>query len=99
MTAVNERRTPEERAAQRVKDYTDVMWHLATYLIINAFFWLIVPGAAFWITVLWGVGLAFHIADYVIGDEGPQNRRYRLFLARERAREAQLERESDQSSE
>ena len=29
--------TPEARAAQRVKDRTDVMWHVATYLIINGF--------------------------------------------------------------
>ena len=27
--------TPEERAAKRVKDYTDVMWHAATYVIIS----------------------------------------------------------------
>ena len=99
MTAVNHRRTPEERAAQRVKDYTDVMWHVATYLIINAFLWLIVPQAAFWVTLGWGIGLAFHVAYYFIGDDGPQNRRYQAFLARERALEAQLEQERDQSSE
>jgi len=29
--------TPEARAAKRVKDRTDVMWHVATYLIINGF--------------------------------------------------------------
>lgn len=99
MTAVNEKRTPEERAAQRVKDYTDVMWHLATYLIINAFLWLLVPQAAFWVTLGWGIGLAFHLAYYFIGDDGPQNRRYQIFLAREQAREAQLEQERDQPSE
>jgi len=81
--------TPEERAAKRVKDYTDVMWHAATYVIINAFLWLIVPHAAFWVTVGWGIGLAFHIAYYFIGDDGPKNRRYQAFLAQERAREEQ----------
>ena len=39
--------TPEERAAKRVKDFTDVMWHVATFVIINAFLWLIVGWAAF----------------------------------------------------
>lgn len=81
--------TPEERAAQRVKDYTDVMWHVATYVIINVFLWLIVPQAAFWVTLGWGIGLAFHVAYYLIGDDGPKNRRYQAFLAQERAREKQ----------
>ncbi len=81
--------TPEERAAQRVKDYTGVMWHVATYIIINVFLWLIVPQAAFWATIGWGVGLAFHVAYYFIGDDGPKNRRYQAFLVQERAREEQ----------
>ena len=79
--------TPEERASRRVKDFTDVMWHVATFVIINAFMWLLVPQAAIWITLFWGVGLAFHVAYYFIGDDGPQNRRYQAFLAQERARE------------
>lgn len=81
--------TPEERAAKRVKDYTDVMWHAASYVIINVFLWVIVPQAAFWVTLGWGIGLAFHVAYYFIGDDGPKNRRYQRFLAQERARENQ----------
>ncbi len=87
--ATEEHTTPEERAAQRVKDFTDVAWHAATYIIINVFLWLIVPQAAFWVSVGWGIGLAFHVAYYFIGDDGPQNRRYQAFLAQERAREEQ----------
>jgi hypothetical protein len=83
------RNTPEDRAARRVKDYTDLMWHAATYVIINAFLWLTVSEAAFWTTVGWGIGLAFHIAAYFIGREGPRNRRYQAFLAEEQAREEQ----------
>ena len=79
--------TPEERAAKRVKDRTDVMWHLATYVIVNVFLWLIVPQAAFWVTVGWGIGVAFHVAYYFIGDDGPENPRYQKYLAEERARE------------
>ena len=79
--------TPEERAEQRVKDYTDVMWHAATYLIINVFLWFIAPQATFWIALVWGLGLAFHVAYYFIGDDGPSNRRYQAFLSQERARE------------
>ena len=81
--------TAEERAAKRVKDRTDVMWHVATYVIINGFLWLIVPQAAFWVTLGWGIGLAFHIASYVIGDDGPDNKRYQRYLAEERAKDEQ----------
>ena len=82
--------TPEERAARRVKDLTDVLWHVATYVIINIFLWLIVPHAAFWVTLGWGIGLAFHVAYYFIGDDGPTNRRYQAFLAQERARDRKV---------
>jgi len=83
------RSTPEERAAKRVNDYTELMWHVATYLIINVFLWLIVPHAAFWVTLGWGIGLAFHVAYYFIGDDGTENRRYQKYLEQERAREEQ----------
>lgn len=79
--------TPEERAAKRVKNRTDLLWHVAAYVIINAFLWVIVPQAAFWVTLGWGIGLAFHVANYFIGDDGPGNRRYQKYLAEERARE------------
>lgn len=82
--------TPEERAQKRVKEYTDVMWHAATYVIVNVFLWGIdlVGGDgvnwAYWVTISWGIGLAFHIASYLIDDKGPKNRRYQKFLAEER---------------
>ena len=81
--------TPEERAAKRVEDFNGLAWHVATYLIVNAFLWIIVPEAAIWVTIGWGIGLAFHIAFYFIGDDGPGNRRYQKYLAEERAREEQ----------
>jgi hypothetical protein len=45
--------TPEEHAAKRVKDYTDLMWHVASYVIINVFLWLSVPYVACWVTIAW----------------------------------------------
>lgn len=83
--------TPEERAQKRVKEYTDVMWHAATYVIVNAFLWGIdIIGGdgvnwAYWVTISWGIGLAFHIASYFLDENGLQNRRYQKFLAEERA--------------
>jgi hypothetical protein len=79
--------TPEERARQRVSNFTGLMWHIATFVIINGFLWIITPGAAFWVTVTWGIGLAFHIAAYFLDEKGGQNRRYRRYLAEERASE------------
>ena len=86
--------TPEERARQRVKNFTDVMWHAATYLIVNGFLWAIdiIQGGgvnwAYWVSVAWGIGLAFHIAAYMLDERGFQNRRYQRFLEEERARDA-----------
>lgn len=84
--------TPEERAQQRVKNITGLWWHIATFVIVNGFFWFIdlqQGGAdwAYWITIVWGIALAFHIAYYFIGDVGPGNRRYQKFLAEEQMRE------------
>ena len=80
--------TPEERAAKRAKDASDVMWHIAAFVIVNAFLWFIdIQGGgghwAYWTTIGWGVGLAFHIASYLI-DDGRSNRRYQKYLAEER---------------
>lgn len=84
--------TPETRAQRRVKNFTDVMWHLATFVIINGFLWFIdlrndALDWAYWVTVAWGIGLAFHIAYALIGDEGTKNRRYQKILAEEQRRE------------
>lgn len=79
--------TPEERAAKRVEDFQGLAWHVATYVIVNAFLWVIVPEGAFWVTIGWGIGVAFHLAAYFIGDDGTESRRYRRYLAEERARE------------
>ncbi|MEA2002429.1 MAG: 2TM domain-containing protein [Actinomycetota bacterium] len=81
------RSTPEDRARKRVKNFTDLMWHIATYVIVNAFLWLITPAGAFWVTIGWGLGLAFHIAAYLLDENGGQDRRYQRFLAEEQERE------------
>ena len=87
-----EARTPEERARQRAKGYTDMMWHVTTFIIINGFLWFLdlrSGGAdwAYWITIGWGLGVAFHVASYLIEDSGRGGRKYRQFLAEEQAKE------------
>jgi len=91
--------TPETRALKRAKSYTGLMWHIGTFLVINAFFWLldIATGAdgvqwAYWITIFWGLALAFHVVAYVVGGSGLEERKYRKSLADEQ--QQQQDRES-----
>ncbi len=67
--------TPEQRAQRRANDYTGLLWHIATFIIVNAFLWTIdILGGggswAFWITLFWGIALVFHIASYAIDVSG-----------------------------
>jgi Flp pilus assembly protein TadB len=65
----------QERAARRSGALTGVLWHLATFLIINAFLWFIDSLQlgiewAYWVSLTWGIALAFHVAWYFIGERG-----------------------------
>ena len=86
--------TAEDRALKRAKDSTDMMWHIAAYAIINILLWFIdiAQGGglnwAFWPTIGWGFGVAFHVASYVIDDSGAEGRKYQQFLAEERAKDS-----------
>ncbi|MCP4304163.1 MAG: 2TM domain-containing protein [bacterium] len=80
--------TPEGRARKRLNEFTGLMWHIATFVIANVFLWVIAPGAAIWVTIAWGVGLAFHVAAYLLDESGFQQRRYQRFLAEEQERDA-----------
>ena len=90
MTGMNP--TPEERAAKRAEDLTGLYWHIAAYVVINIFLWALdwIQGGgiewAYWVSVPWGLGLAFHIAAYMIDDSGFKQRKYQQFLEEERAR-------------
>ena len=78
--------TPEERAGMRVKEFTGLMWHIVIFVMANTFFWFIVPKAAIWITIFWGIALIFHVASYFLSEQG-RTRRYNRILAEEKERE------------
>jgi Flp pilus assembly protein TadB len=64
-----------ERAARRAGALSGVLWHLATFLIINAFLWFIDSLQlgiewAYWVSLTWGIAVAFHVAWYFIGERG-----------------------------
>ena len=88
-------KTPEERARARVEQFEGLMWHIAAYLIVNAFLWFIdLNGGgglewAYWTTIPWGIGLLFHIAAYFIEMSGSRQRRYEKALEDERRRDAE----------
>ncbi len=63
--------TAEEQARKRAKYLSGLLWHVGTFVIINVFFWLLdlVTGVAgvqwaFWVTLVWGLALAFHARAY-----------------------------------
>jgi hypothetical protein len=68
------------RAEKRVKEREKLKWHAATYLIINLFLWGIWLVIALtnsphdwqgvwpiWVTLGWGIGLAFNFFGYYTG--------------------------------
>lgn len=85
---VNETRVSDEELAQRRAKYlTGLLWHVGTFVIINAFFWLldIVIGAsgvqwAFWITLFWGLALLFHVLAWLIDGRQVERRRADRYL-------------------
>ena len=86
--------TPEERAHKRAKASTSLMWHIGVFIIINAFFWILdlATGAeglqwAYWITIFWGLALAFHVLAYFVGESGAEQRKYRKYLSEEQAQQ------------
>lgn len=83
--------TPESRARKRAESYTGLLWHIGVFIVINAFFWILdlVTGAegiqwAYWITIFWGLALAFHVVAYLVGDSGIEQRKYEKSLAEEK---------------
>lgn len=83
--------TPEERARERAKYLTGLVWHAGTFVIINTFFWLLdAMGAggvnwAFWITAAWGLALAFHALAYLVDGRQMEDRKTREYMGQHRS--------------
>ena len=77
----------EERARRRAKHWTDLMWHLGAFVIINGFFWILDLALgqsglqwAYWITGAWTFALAFHVLAYLIDGRDLQERKTQQYL-------------------
>ena len=82
--------TPETMARKRVKDLTDLLWHIGVFVVVNAFLWIqdIAAGGgldyAYWTTIAWGFGLLLHILAFMFGRRRFEERKYQEYLAEER---------------
>jgi hypothetical protein len=88
--------TPEALARKRAKYLSGLLWHAGTFVIINAFFWIldIALGEggldwAFWVTGAWGFALAFHALAYFVDGRQVEERKPQEYLDDARRREAQ----------
>lgn len=87
--------TPELLAQRRAKYLTGLMWHIGVFVIINAFFWVLdlTVGQdglnwSYWITLFWGLALAFHALAYFVDGRQVEARKAAQYLAEDRQREA-----------
>lgn len=78
--------SPAERRAAYL---SGLLWHAGTFIIINAFFWaldLIGGGGvrwSIWITLGWGLALAFHALAYFVDGRGLEELKTLEYLAQE----------------
>jgi hypothetical protein len=93
-------RTPEQWARRRATYLSGLLWHTGAFVIINVFFWILdltLAGGgldwAFWITLFWGLALAFHALAYYVDGRGVEERRYERYLAQARRRGGDRDRE------
>ena len=62
----------EFNAQRQARYLTGLLWHVGSFVILNAAFWLLDAATgggitwAFWITALWGLALLFHTLAYLI---------------------------------
>ena len=84
-------RTPADRAQQRAKYLSGLLWHVGAFVILNAFFWVLdlslgQDGAqwAYWITGFWALALAFHALGYFIDGRQLEDRKAKQYLEEDR---------------
>ncbi len=91
MAAMDER-TLEKRARRRAKYFSGLIWHAGTFVIINAFFWILDSQGAggvnwsIWITAAWGFALAFHVLAYLVDGRQMEDRKTEQYIEEARAR-------------
>ena len=79
----------EDRARHRARYLTGLLWHVGVFVVVNGFFWLLdwMIGQdgfqwAYWITLLWGLALAFHVVAWLVDGRDLEERKTREYLDR-----------------
>ncbi len=74
--------SPVDRAQERAKYPTGLMWRAGVFLIITTFFWILdlIVGQdglqwSFWMTIFWGLALAFHALAYLVAGRQVEERK------------------------
>lgn len=76
----------EEQARARAKSLVDFLRHLGIFVIVNAFIWIQdyyiggEIGWAYWVTIPWGMGLAFHGLAYLIEGRRLEDRKTEEYM-------------------
>lgn len=58
------------RDVAHASDLSDLIWHTGVFLVVNTFIWIqdvAIGGGveyAYWVTILWGIGLAVHALTF-----------------------------------
>jgi len=80
----------QQLAERRAKALVGLLWHIGAFIIINAFMWFLDlwtgPGIqwAYWITISWGIGLAFHVLAWFLDGRQVERRLTQRYLEKER---------------
>ena len=88
VTADAEMRRAREQAQARAKYLVDLLWHIGAFVIVNGFLWLIDAATgggitwAWYVTIAWGFGLAFHVLAYLIDGRQLRQRKADDYLRR-----------------
>lgn len=88
---MNDRESSAQELAERRAHYlTGLLWHLGTFVIVNAFLWFLDAFTgqdglqwAYWITLFWGLALLFHLLAWMIDGRQVERRSAQRYLERE----------------
>jgi len=77
------RRGPLDRQPAKKPTLTVLLWHVGAFAAINALLWIVDLNVgqegtqwANWIALVWGIGLALHVAGYWARGRGLEDSKY-----------------------
>lgn len=92
-----------KKAEKRVKRRQEYIGHVAAYVIINVFLWLMALAFGMgdwpiWVTLGWGIGLAFDTLDYFTNSPDKREDAIQREMAKLAAQEGYIKPKREQSA-